>query len=414
EAFEGTPLQEAFYRVMEEIAEICKDNKIKYLTIAGDLFDIDKPAYDVVLRTISVFKSLRESGTEVIVVPGNHDNSRRGEGVLNVLAEAGLIHLLSYNEEMEFLISHSRAFDEDRVVFYGIPGFKGGGSREIDYVKRALIRFDNLSKYRDYSAVILAHLSTKFAGYDPSKYYWRYGKLHLEQEELLRRLPSNTTYVALGHIHLPLPLDSSFRGNIAYPGAPIGIDSNDLRETFELSKIGISRRILLVDLDHEPPLIKALRLNSTPRVYYASVEARSTDEVKNYIKMALGELGDAKYGALILRVKGIERIDSEIENYKAEIMRKNNIFISIKTTPHENYESATQYFPVENPINMQDELTLPDIELNVLREVVEKRKLPLSVEKFKWLIDKLSRGTSFTTEKLLEEIVKELVEVING
>ena len=135
------------------------------------------------------------------------------------------------------MILEPLVFQDDRLVFYGVPGFRGSSNREVEYLKHGTTRFRGLRDYSNYELIILAHINTKFAGYDPSRYSKRYGQLYMEYEDFLHKLPENTRYIALGHVHLPIPMDDAFKGKIAYPGAPIGLDTADLKETFELGKI---------------------------------------------------------------------------------------------------------------------------------------------------------------------------------
>jgi len=192
----------------------------------------------IVIKTVGVLKKLVDSGVRVIVVPGNNDLSRTRTSVLDLLARAGLIHLLDFKEEMGWLILEPLVFQDDRLVFYGVPGFRGSSNREVEYLKHGTTRFRGLRDYSNYELIILAHINTKFAGYDPSRYSKRYSQLYMEYEDFLHKLPENTRYIALGHVHLPIPMDDAFKGKIAYPSAPIGLNTADLKETFELGKIG--------------------------------------------------------------------------------------------------------------------------------------------------------------------------------
>lgn len=407
EGFENTPLEEAFYSAFSEIAEKAIEQKVKYLLIAGDFFDKPNPPFSIVIRAVSVLRRLRESGIRVIVVPGNHDVSRTKTSVLNVLAEAGLIHLLEFSEEMGWLILSPLIFDDDKLVFYGIPGFRGGGSREVEFLKQGLVKFKNAPKYRNYNIVVLAHVNTKFAGYDPSKYANRYGKLYLEYEDLLRRFPENTTYIALGHIHLPTPLDATFRSNIAYPGAPIGIDILDLLETAELEKLGASRRVLLVDTSSTLPLVKSIYLKSTPKIRRELIEAKSTEELKDQLARLVGGVECSKHTALIVDVTGIDRLDGDVEAFRKDLMRKKNVYIKLRLRDVVK-EPLIPLVAVD--VATHQGLSVAEIELNVLREFVSKRGLKVSADKLKWIIDFLGSPYEVPPEKLLEELIKELGE----
>jgi len=93
-------LESSYYSVLEEISNNVLREKAKYLLISGDMFNTDRPSMGIVIKTVGVLKKLVDSGVRVIVVPGNNDLSRTRTSVLDLLARAGLIHLLDFKEEM--------------------------------------------------------------------------------------------------------------------------------------------------------------------------------------------------------------------------------------------------------------------------------------------------------------------------
>jgi DNA repair exonuclease SbcCD nuclease subunit len=229
----------------------------------------------------------------------------------------------------------------------------------------------------------------------------------MEYEDFLHKLPENTRYIALGHVHLPIPLDESFKGRIAYPGAPIGLDTADLKETFELGKIGGFRRILRVDLSSETPLVKSLRLENTPRVYYKQLTTRSIDEAKSEVKKLIDEVEPGKYTVVLVDVKGLESASIELENYALELMksyRKMNLFVKIRATTSE----LEEYAPSIDITPESKELSIEEIELRVIREYLAKKRINIPPEKIHWLINTLGQGMSGSIEKVIQEILKEI------
>lgn len=405
--FQDTILESSYYSVLEEISDNVLREKAKYLLISGDMFNTDRPSMGIVIKTVGVLKKLVDSGVRVVVVPGNHDLSRTRTSVLDLLARAGLIHLLDFKEEMGWLILEPLVFQDDRLVFYGVPGFRGSSNREVEYLKHGTTRFRGLRDYSNYELIILAHINTKFAGYDPSRYSKRYGQLYMEYEDFLHKLPENTRYIALGHVHLPIPMDDAFKGKIAYPGAPIGLDTADLKETFELGKIGGFRRILRVDLSIETPLVKSLRLENTPRVYYRQLITKSIDEAKSEVKKLIDEVEPGKYTVVLVDVKGLESASMELENYALELMksyRKMNLFVKIRSTVSE----LEEYAPSIDITPESKELSIEEIELRVIKEYLAKRRINMPPEKIQWLINTLGQGMSGSVEKVIQEILKEI------
>jgi len=318
----NTVLEEAYYEVLNEIKNIILNQDSKYLVIPGDFFDDDSVHYDILIKTARILRELREKGVRVVVSHGNHDIARGGSGVLDLLASVGLIHLTRFDEAMNWLILHPLVFEDDKIVFYGVPGFRGSSNKEVEYFKQGTTKFNEASKYRDYIVVVLAHIQTKFYGYDPSRYSWRYGSLYLEYDDFLRRTPENTKYIALGHLHLPIPQEEEFKSKAAYPGAPIGIDVNDFRETYELLKKKAYRRVLMADLSSDIPVIKAIKLENTPIVHYYSTYSKSIEELRNQIKQQLLDIELGKYTILLVDVESDKLTSQDIAKLNHELNRE--------------------------------------------------------------------------------------------
>jgi DNA repair exonuclease SbcCD nuclease subunit len=137
-------LESSYYSVLEEISNNVLREKAKHLLISGDMFNTDRTSMGIVIKTVGVLKKLVDSGVRVIVVPGNNDLSRTRTSVLDLLARAGLIHLLDFKEETGWLILEPLVFQDDRLVFYGVPGFRGSSNREVEYLKHGTMRFRGL------------------------------------------------------------------------------------------------------------------------------------------------------------------------------------------------------------------------------------------------------------------------------
>lgn len=397
----GTILEKYYYRVLDEIANIAIETSAKYILISGDLFDKGDTSPSLLVETVRVLRRLRDNGVRLIVVPGNHDNPRLSPNALNILSEAGIIYLLEYEEVAGWLVLKPRVFDDDKLLFYGIPGFRGLSSREVKYLKEGRVKFAKQGELRNYNVIIPAHLSTRFAGYDPSRFSWRYGSLYLDYEDFLRRLPENTIYIALGHIHLPLPLENEFQGNIAYPGAPIGYSREDYLETFELYKIGKRRRVLGIDISSSPPMIKSIQLSSSPLSHYLKLQASSIEEAKNEMNKAIGSIDTETFKIVLIDIHGIPRATSEILSFAKDLMRKHDIYIDIAIRRDHVIEPESPSFI--RPLVTEE--TISELEEHILRAITEKdKKIPY--DRLKYIIELL--GSEDTpVEVAFKKLIKE-------
>src|SRR3954466_5217495 len=74
--YEGAPserIRGATRRACEGLIKLCLDEKAAFLVIAGDLYDGDWPDYNTGLFFVSQLSRLREAGTRVFLIRGNHD-----------------------------------------------------------------------------------------------------------------------------------------------------------------------------------------------------------------------------------------------------------------------------------------------------------------------------------------------------
>jgi len=81
ERYDGAPVEEAraaTRRAFESVVELCRERGARLLLLAGDLFDGEWKDYQSGLWFVSRLERLRESGTRVVLVRGNHDAYRNG------------------------------------------------------------------------------------------------------------------------------------------------------------------------------------------------------------------------------------------------------------------------------------------------------------------------------------------------
>lgn len=413
-----SPLWGAYIDVFMEIGNRVLESGSRYFVISGDMFNGTTVGFDVLINAIRVLRDLREKGVRVIVVPGNHDNSPTGRSVLNILAESGLIYLLKYEEIHDYLLSRPLVFNDDKVVFYGIPGFRN--MREVEYLRNNHIKYLDIYDHRDYEVILVAHTNVKIHGYDPTRFADRYGKITTDEVELHRNIPPETRYIALGHIHLPLPIEREFYGSMAYPGTPIGMDINDLRETARLIEKGFRRRVLMVDTSRKPPYVKSIDLVQSPFVKTLKIDVRSEDELLNGVKEILDKaiVTESKYNVLIIHVTGLEKINMSIENTIRETAFKRNIHIELRPVERgRGLDSGLFLSDINATRDMEYDVEktlgeIIDLEEKILREISSTGRVSIPLSKLKWLIDRLSEPISSDVkiEELLVEIEKELSE----
>lgn len=93
--------QEELWRMLDEVADICIDERLDVLFVTGDIFDRKSPrlnSHALVRRLMQYFTRLSDHGVETIAIAGNHDLSSGGMETfgrqpLGVLAESGAVFM---------------------------------------------------------------------------------------------------------------------------------------------------------------------------------------------------------------------------------------------------------------------------------------------------------------------------------
>ena len=400
-AFPHSVLREACIEAFKRISEIVLSENVKTVVIAGDLFESSRPSYELVVKVVRILKELKSNGVRVIATPGSHDVTFKGYGTLTLLSEVGLVTIPPFEEKDLTLIL--KPVEVDGVKFYGLPGFKGG--KEIEYLERKRI------VYRDFSEndinVLVAHTSLEIPGYNITDISKKYSAIKLSKDAYRALL--NFRYVALGHIHFPVPIELEFKSTLAYPGAPIGRDANDIIETFKLrNTFNSDRRVLLVDVSTSPPKVKALLDD-----FGLDVDILTVDSISNIIRDVMLKLNDmhGKYKCLIVYTGRVSFDQFEkLRKHLNELARKHNVWIHVvhSTVEEDDTLSLLEGFKV-------DLSNIEALEREAIRSIVRKLGISVDEEKLLKLINILGREYPEGSKKYEfdEEVVEEAVKVLN-
>ncbi len=402
-AFSGRPLRFANVDAFEEIADFVIENGIKYLVVAGDFFERPKlENFEVLRKVYRILRRLKENNVYVLSIHGSHDSSPKGADMLTLLHEAGLLYIPRYEIGDKLVLYPLRLGD---IVFYAIPGLKN--NLETIYLRDRKIVFkepDNKGR----NIVVLAHTSIRFAGYDPSIYSHRYGKAVVENENILSVIPQETKYLALGHIHFPVPLFDEAETNIAYPGAPIGREASDLEETYVLrKKHGRDRRFLLVDISGEKAYAKSIWNAFNVYVEYYKDYYKGYDEILREVRRLVKDMVSEGYNALILDIEGIPVDDKNKLIHKLrEIEQQKKVLIHLKMRVSKTMGALE--------ITFEDIGDIEEIEKKAVEEFVKKLGIKVSPEKIVELINILSREKPLgvSESEFYESIFKELKSIM--
>jgi len=185
-------LQQLNFDSFRMAVDTCIKEKVKFVIIAGDLFDNTYPPIEVLKETFSEFKKLKDFNIPCYIIQGSHDFSASGKSFLDVLEKAGFCkNIVDYQEKDDFI--YLNPYVDQGIALYGYSGKKSG--LEVQDLKRVRIQDSHLFK------ILVLHTTLTEAR----------GTLPIDSVGL-NELPK-VDYYALGHLH------NGFKtGNCVYPG----------------------------------------------------------------------------------------------------------------------------------------------------------------------------------------------------
>jgi exonuclease SbcD len=217
-AWREPKLKEVNARAFVKAVDICLDENVDFVLIAGDLFDTSLPSLDSLKLAVAKLKQLRDRDISVYIVPGSHDYSPSGKTFLDVLEDVGLLVNVAKARETEGRLTLHFTKDRRTNAFItGLPGRKG--TLEKAYYEA----LDREIKQKGYK-IFLFH--TCLSEFKPNE----------EIDSVpLSILPKGFDYYAGGHVHSVFQKREDEYGLIAYPGP---LFPNNFKELEELGRGG--------------------------------------------------------------------------------------------------------------------------------------------------------------------------------
>jgi len=174
-------LQELNFLSFQNAIDKIIKNKAEFVLIAGDLFDSAYPPIEILKRTFSEFRKLKEADIKVFMIAGSHDFSVSGKTFLDVLEKGGFCELCKY-EETDVMINLLPLKYKSFEIF-GYPGKKSG--MEIEDLRKIV-----LPKETNNFRILMLHTTIKEA----------IGDLPIESISM-KSFPK-ADYYALAHLHI--------------------------------------------------------------------------------------------------------------------------------------------------------------------------------------------------------------------
>ena len=335
------PLQDLNFQSFKTAIDLCIEEKVDFVLIAGDLFDTAYPPIEILKDAFTVFKKLYDSAIPCFIIAGSHDFSVSGKTFLDVLERTGFCkNVENVDEQGQHLILNP--IIHNNLAIYGYPGRRSG--LEVPDLRR--VKFNDSSLYK----IFMLHTTL-----DKIK-----GELPIDAIET-NKLPK-ADYYALGHIHRDFQYKS-----FVYPGP---LFPNNFQELEELNHGGF----YIVDTEPQNLLKRMdVKLKEVISKEFQIENAFSaTEEIISELNKS-----DLKDKVILLRVRGelkngknsdikFSQIEEFVYDEGAYFLLKNvndlrtkEIEIETEISNSDNIEEDTiNSYSSQNPSDINDKIPL--------------------------------------------------------
>ena len=324
-------LKELTIIAFKKAVDICINENVDFVLIAGDLFNTAIPQIEMIKQTTEGLKRLKDKDIMVYLVPGSHDFSPSGKTILSVFEKAGLIKNV-YNEEENSL---KLTIDEKtKAKITGMLGLRNS----LELLKYDSLDLANLEKEDGFKIFLLHSGINEFM---PSGF----GFTSL----LLDKLPKGFNYYAGGHIHYVFQKKLSENSILSYPGP---LFPNSFSELEELDNGGVFFLDDKLNIERREIKLKDV----------VKIKINADNKTPSEVEKELIGISNVTDKIVLIRVTGILKdgypsdINFNLDNLKdAYIVLKNTASLSAKE--YEELEINESIVNIEEKIvedNLED------------------------------------------------------------
>jgi len=267
--------------------DICIQERVDFILIAGDLFHANIPDMRVTNEAVKKMKEVRDKGIPIYVIYGSHDYSPNQTSMIDILDSAGLIRKIVKGEVVDGKL---------RLDFFVDPKTKakltGISARKVGIEKNYYEILDRETLEKEPGFKIFAFHSA-ISELKP--------EFFAEMESIpVSFIPKGFDYYAGGHIHQCCEASLPDHEKIAYPGALFAGYPRD----FEQSAKGVKRGFFVVRFEDK---VEDVEFKEVPVCEYAYFEYDVSDknsiQAKKDLLERLNKI-DVTNKLVIVKIKG--------------------------------------------------------------------------------------------------------------
>ncbi|MFY9797515.1 MAG: metallophosphoesterase [Candidatus Nitrosopolaris sp.] len=375
---------------------ICVEEKVDFITITGDFFDVNVPELDHVKRAVDIMRQARRHGIEIYMIYGSHDFTASTVSIIDILHSAGLFIKPVEFEQIKGKIKLKFIQDNKTAVkITGLSGRKTG--LDIDYYY--LLDIGTLEREEGIKIFLFHAPISELTPID----------LAHGESIPLSLLPKGFMYYGGGHLHRRIEhTHNDGKSMIVYPGPLFGSTFTDLEETAQ----GERRGFYIISYDNEHKTIRPdfIEIKIVNIIFNTiNVNQNTVKQIEEKISMMVEQMNDLTDKIVLIKVKGTllsgKRSEINFSRFEEKLSAKGALVSFI----HRN----TLVSPEATRVKIFG-TSVEDIEKKVIKERMSLFNIDHAIADDKvmnFIKSKLlSERGEFTANKLLLALKKEKIE----
>jgi hypothetical protein len=397
-AWRNPKLREINLRAFERAVSICISEKVDFIVITGDFFDVSVPELEHVKYAVEIMRNAKSRHIEIYMIYGSHDFTASTVSIIDILQTAGL-----FIKPVEF----ERIRDKMRLKFVQDQkkGFKVTGlSGRQSGLDRHYYRTIDIGALESEEGIKIFLFHIPIAELTPADLAYG-GSIPLSQ------LPKGFKYYGGGHLHRRIEYKhNDGKSFIIYPGPLFGSTFTDLEDTAD----GELRGFYVIEYDSDSESISAnfIEVKIVDIILRTmNVNRLTTKQVEDKISLELDNMEENLRNKIVLiKVKGTllsgKRSDINFSQFEEHLSARGALLTFI---------NRNSLFPSE--VSRLTEVigtNIGDIEKNILRARISSFRIDPTIadnEVQKLINSKLVAGNGeYSAINLLSALKMEKIE----
>ncbi len=286
----GKSRNEDLEYALEQVLNVCREEKVSVLLIAGDVFDKRNPDHESQALMLDFFARASTLNMHTVVISGNHDSYELMKAYSSLKRLSGKVHVFDRPTkdprdsifEYESVKIACLPYPDERVITHFHEDTQRSYAEKVVAYMKALAKHTEDARY----SILITHLMLSNAQLAGSEVM--YGFSYFVPAE---SLPETFSYIALGHVHKYQRIEKA-PGKTYYCGSPYQIDFSE-KETDKFANLIILgeglARVEPVRLELKRSLVEvSLGLEDRPEVVLEPLRHRNV-LVKVSLMLKMGD-----------------------------------------------------------------------------------------------------------------------------